>query len=456
MPCAGSGSVPRPWWASAWSARSTCWCGLLGILKAGGAYVPLDPSYPADRLAYVVEDARVPVLLTQSALLPRLDFQGRAQALAIDNGFEFESAENPAPLAGPENLAYVIYTSGSTGRPKGVGIPHRAVANFLTSMARRPGLAASDTLVAVTTLSFDIAVLELFLPLAAGARVELASRETAADGPRLAELLASSGATAMQATPATWRVLLESGWQGDARLKALCGGEALPPRPRGRAPRPRGLAVERLRPDRDHRLVGAPSGLGRHGRDGATRADRPAHRQHLDPPAGLRTWSPCRQDIPGELYIGGEGVARGYLGRPDLTAERFVPDPFGALRGQPGSRRYRTGDLARFLTGGVIEFLGRADHQVKVRGFRIELGEIESILNVQPGVRESVVVARPDTSGDARLVAYVVSSKRHAPGSPAGPGPQAPRLHGPVGLRGAARAAADAQRQSGPQGSAIP
>nr|QEO74128.1 condensation domain-containing protein [uncultured bacterium] len=371
--------------------------GLLGVLKAGGAYVPLDPSYPADRLAFVLEDARIPVLLTQSSLRSRLDVvqQAKAQVIAIDE-IGFESAAEPVRLADPENLAYVIYTSGSTGRPKGVGIPHRAAVNFLTSMARRPGLSEADTLVAVTTLSFDIAVLELFLPLAVGGRVEVAGRDTAADGMQLAALLASSGATAMQATPATWRVLLEAGWPGDPGLKALCGGEALP-----------GDLATALR-DRVGSLwnVYGPT---------ETTVWSTIHcvEDELPVPIGRpiantsafvldRNLEPVPQGIPGELFLGGEGVARGYIGRPDLTAERFVPDRFR------GGRLYRTGDLARYRKGSVLEFLGRADHQVKVRGFRIELGEIEAVLGAQPSVGAAVVAARADAAGDSRLVAYVV------------------------------------------------
>jgi amino acid adenylation domain-containing protein len=371
--------------------------GLLGVLKAGGAYVPLDPSYPADRLNFVVEDARIPVLVTQSVLRGCLDVPHTVAIDEIGSG----SAGEPVRLAGPENLAYVIYTSGSTGRPKGVGIPHRAAVNFLTSMKQRPGLSEADTLVAVTTLSFDIALLELLLPLSVGGRVEIASRDTAADGMRLAALLASSGATAMQATPATWRVLLEAGWPGDPTLQALCGGEALPG----------DLAY--LLEDRVGALwnVYGPTETTVWSTIHLVNGERPV-------PIGKpianttafvldRNFEPVPQGIPGELFLGGAGVARGYVGRPDLTAERFVPDRFGA----GGGRVYRTGDVARFRNGGVLEFLGRADHQVKVRGFRIELGEIEAILGAQPSVGTAVVAARPDASGGSRLVAYVVPAK---------------------------------------------
>ncbi len=301
----------------------------------------------------------------------------------------------------------MIYTSGSTGRPKGVVVPHRAVVNFLDSMRARPGLAAEDTLLAVTTLSFDIAGLELFLPLTTGARVALADRETAGDGGLLRDALAAVGATAMQATPATWRMLLEAGWTGAPGLKALCGGEALP----------RELA-ERLLP-----LVGELWNL-----YGPTETTIWSTLERVGPGEGPvaiggpiantrvylldRGLEPVPAGIAGELYVGGEGVARGYLARPELTAERFVPDPFALV---PGARAYRTGDLARRRPDGALEYLGRTDQQVKVRGFRVELGEIEAALALHPEVAEAAVVAREDASGQARLVAYLAGG-----GVPAG------------------------------------
>jgi amino acid adenylation domain-containing protein len=364
---------------------------LLGVLKAGGAYVPLDPAYPADRLAWVLEDSRASVLLTQG-FLDGLDLSR-------------ESASDPEPLAGPENLAYVIYTSGSTGRPKGVAVRQRGAVSFLASMARRPGLGPGDVLLAVTTIAFDISVLELFLPLSRGARIELVDRETAADGLRLQERIAACGATVMQATPATWRVLLEAGWEGSPGLKALCGGEALPP----------DLARELLARTRElwnvygptettvwsavHPVSPADAGGARPVPLGGAIANTQIHLlgrfEH--------GFEPAPPGAPGELCIGGEGLARGYLGRPDLTAERFVPDPFA-----PGGRLYRTGDLVRRSPQvGALEFLGRVDHQVKIRGFRIELGEIEAVLGAQPAVRECAVVVREDVPGSKRLVAYL-------------------------------------------------
>ncbi|HWN42366.1 MAG TPA: amino acid adenylation domain-containing protein [Thermoanaerobaculia bacterium] len=380
---------------------------LLGVLKAGGAYVPLDPSYPADRVAWVLEDSRASVLLTQSDLAASLPVPG----ISLDRiDLSAESAANPVPLAGPENLAYVIYTSGSTGRPKGVAVRQRSAVNFLASMARQPGLGPDDVLLAVTTIAFDIAVLELFLPLSRGGRVELVDRETAADGLRLMERIAGTNATAMQATPATWRVLLEAGWEGSLELKVLCGGEALPP----------DLARELLARTRELWNVYGPTettvwsavhAVSSADADGA----RPmplggaiANTEIYLLDRFERGLEPVPPGAPGELYIGGDGLARGYLDRPDLTAERFVPDPFG----RSGARLYRTGDLVRRcprvgVQDGGLEFLGRVDHQVKIRGFRIELGEIEAVLSAQLSVRECAVVVREAVPGSKRLVAYV-------------------------------------------------
>ncbi|HEX2189199.1 MAG TPA: amino acid adenylation domain-containing protein [Longimicrobiaceae bacterium] len=369
---------------------------LLGVLKAGAAYVPVDPAHPADRVRYVLEDSGAKLVIGDDGVDP-----------SPPGPLSRRVAGPSEPGEGALGAAYVIYTSGSTGRPKGVVVPHRAVVNFLDSMRARPGLTAGDTLLAVTTLSFDIAGLELFLPLTTGARVALADRETAADGALLRDALAASGATAMQATPATWRMLLEAGWEGAPGLKALCGGEALP----------RELA-DRLLP-----RVGELWNL-----YGPTETTVWSTVQRVEPGEGAvpigrpiantrvylldRALEPVPAGVAGEVLIGGEGVARGYLGRPGLTAERFVPDPFA---GESGARAYRTGDLARRRPDGALEYLGRTDQQVKVRGFRVEPGEVEAALALHPEVAEAAVVAREDGSGHARLVAYLAGS-----GVPAG------------------------------------
>lgn len=374
---------------------------LLGILKAGGAYVPLDPAYPSDRLVFMIEDSGLRVLVTsepRSSDLPVRDDAGITVVLVDDLEIMVGARdERPLSSARGEHLAYTIYTSGSTGRPKGVQLPHAAVVNFLNSMRVEPGIVESDTLLAVTTLSFDIAGLELYLPLTTGARVVIASREVASDGVLLSELLAASGATVIQATPATYRLLLDAGWKGSGRLKALIGGEAVP----------RDLVHQLLPNVRELWNMYGPTETTIWSTTQQLRAGEPvligrpiantdvyvldAHRQPV--PIG----------VPGELYIGGAGVARGYYNRPELTAERFVTHPF-----RENARLYRTGDLVRFTAEGALEFLGRLDFQVKVRGFRIELGEIEAVIARESAVRQSIVAVHEDRIGDKRLVAYVV------------------------------------------------
>ncbi|NCT99625.1 MAG: amino acid adenylation domain-containing protein [Comamonadaceae bacterium] len=374
---------------------------VLGILKAGAAYVPLDPAFPKDRLDYMMEDAELGIVVTQSALadgLPdgvhgvRLD-AGEAELAAL-------SPLNPPAIAGPHDLAYVIYTSGSTGRPKGVMLEHRSVVNFLLSMQREPGIGAQDRFVAVTTLSFDIAGLEIHGPLTVGGTVVLAARATALDGLRLAQLLDRHEATLLQATPATWRLLLDSGWRGRPGLKMLCGGEGLPRELADKLIATGGELWNMYGPTETtiwstvQRITDTARGIS---------IGRPiANTQvYVLEPSGL----PAPIGVGGELCIGGDGLARGYRHRDELTAEKFVTL---ALPGVGPTRVYRTGDVVRFLADGRLEFVGRRDHQVKVRGFRIELGEIETVLSRHPGLKGNVVHVREDTPGDQRLVAYVV------------------------------------------------
>jgi amino acid adenylation domain-containing protein len=384
--------------------------GVLGVLKAGGAYVPLDPAFPATRLQFMLEDSGLKILLTQTTLNELVSPQRAAVVLlnTLQPELAAQSSSNPQGVASAENLAYVIYTSGSTGRPKGVCIQHRAVVNFLDSMSRQPGLTPLDVLLSLTTLSFDIAALELFLPLTVGARVVLGTREVAADGRLLQEALDASRATVLQATPATWRMLLDAGWPGDSGLKILCGGEALPTDLAGKLLK-RGSSFWNLYGPTETTVWSTARQI--QAADQLITIGRPIANTQvylLDPRLKL-----VPVGVTGELYIGGDGVARGYLNRADLTAERFIPDPFSAAA---GARLYRTGDLARYLPDGDIEYLGRADQQVKVRGFRIELGEIEIALSQHPAVKNCVVASRDDeTSGGKQLVAYIVARAASPP-----------------------------------------
>ncbi|MCF5709236.1 amino acid adenylation domain-containing protein [Pseudomonas syringae] len=383
--------------------------GLLGVLKAGAAYVPLDPYFPADRIAYMQENSAPAVILTQNALQSSLA-AGNVPVLLLDpeyverDGFLAQPDHNPQRTGmRSEHLAYVIYTSGSTGRPKGVQISHHALSNFLQSMRQAPGLRAQDRLLAITTISFDIAALELYLPLANGACVVLASREATMDGMQLQRLLEAQQITVMQATPTTWQMLVNSGWAGKQDLRIFCGGEAFP-RSLARELLSRSEQLWNLYGPTETTIWSCAAQVGTQGESLIVPIGKPI--------ANTRTYlldaqqQPVPQGVSGELYIGGEGVARGYLNRDDLTAERFLTDPFSQ---QPTARMYRTGDLARYLPDGSLEYLGRNDDQVKIRGFRIELGEIEARLGGCAGVNEAVVVAIEGSTGEKRLVAYVVA-----------------------------------------------
>ncbi len=375
---------------------------MLATSKAGGAYVPLDPSHPIDRLQLVLEDAAPQVMVIHPGS-PLAGATKAANVIVLDDlGHVTEGYDSTPPLVAhdPTQLAYVLFTSGSTGRPKGVEVPRGAFSNFLRSMAHEPGLSEAERLLAVSTTSFDIAGLELFLPLYVGATTVIADRATVMD-PRLLRLrLEADDITFMQATPATWRLLLEAGWKGHPRLRMLCGGEAL-----SRALADRLLAcggelwnmygptettvwssLQRIAPGTQRISIG-----------------KPIDRTQIYAVDDQRR--PVPLDAVGELCIGGHGLARGYRGRPDLTAERFVQNPSGPA----GDRIYRTGDLGRLSADGTFECLGRIDHQVKIRGYRIELGEIESVLRGVEGVREVLVVAE-DQEGDPRLSAYWVGA----------------------------------------------
>ena len=374
---------------------------LLGTLKAGGAYVPVDPSMPQDRQAMILKDAQVAIMVTQQSLVASVPvgtqlFNFDAEGASLSS----ESSDNLAHRVASDSLAYMIYTSGSTGVPKGVELEHRSLVNFLVSMKECPGIVPDDVLLAVTTLSFDIAGLELWLPLVIGARIVLLDRNEASDGFQLLKYINDKQATILQAVPATWRMLLETEWAGSPRLKMLCGGEALPRELANRLLAKGGelwnmygptettiwSTVARIQDDKLPIFIGQPV------------ANTQLH--ILD--ANLQ---PVPAGVSGELHIGGLGLARGYHNRPELTAEKFIRDPFSR---EPGARLYKTGDLARMRGQGQIEVQGRIDHQVKIRGFRIELGEIEARLSEHPMVSEAVVMAQDSTGGSKQLVAYIV------------------------------------------------
>ncbi|WP_247842476.1 non-ribosomal peptide synthase/polyketide synthase [Pseudomonas sp. MWU12-3103b] len=376
--------------------------GLLAILKAGGAYVPLDPAYPQDRLAYMIEDSGLQLLLTQSHLQTQLPIPPGVQTLLLDQPREWLAAypqTAPEVAVNGEHLAYTIYTSGSTGKPKGVMVRHAALSNFVASMIKQPGICAADRMLSLTTFSFDIFGLEIYGPLLAGACVVLTGKDVHQDPQAVLELIERHGVTALQATPSTWRMLLDN---EQAPILAgrtfLCGGEALSQE----------LAQRMLALTPSVWNLYGPTETTIWSAQHALSADN--SRPFLGTPIDNTALYILGSDLelnplgaPGELLIGGDGLARGYFQRPGLTAERFVPDPFS----KTGARLYRTGDLTRYRAEGVIEYIGRIDHQVKIRGFRIELGEIEARLLALDSVRETVVVAQDGPTGP-QLVGYVV------------------------------------------------
>jgi amino acid adenylation domain-containing protein len=374
---------------------------VLAVMKAGATYVPLDPTFPGNRLRMMALDAGLALILSQRHILRALpDFPGERICLT-DAAREIgaQPLNTVAIRSMPEDLAYVLYTSGSSGKPKGVEIPHRALTNFLWSMRTAPGCSEGDTLLAVTTLSFDISGLELLLPLIVGGRIELASRGEVSDARLLRERIEACHPTIMQATPATWRMLLDAGWGGSPTLKILCGGEALQ-RDLADALLARCAALWNMYGPTETTIW---STLERIEPAGEISIGRPIANTvvhildaHLEPvPIG----------VAGELYIGGDGVARGYRHLTELTAERFLPNPFV---GTASGKLYRTGDVARYLADGRIVHLGRSDFQVKIRGFRVEPDEVEAALARHPAVSQVVVAARNDRTDVKQLVAYLV------------------------------------------------
>jgi len=380
---------------------------LLGILKAGGAYVPLDPEYPQERLNAMLQDALPPVVLTQERLLDRLP-EGKHTVICLDRDWSVlkkESKDNPAAIVGGKNLAYAIYTSGSTGKPKGAPNVHEGVVNQMLWMQDTYKLSPTDRVLQKTPYSFDVSVFEFFWPLMNGACLVMARPNGHKDPSYLVDVIVEQKITNIHFVPSMLAIFLET--DGIDRCKTLrrvfASGEALPFETQRRF-------FEQMQAEL-HNLYG-PTEAAVHATYWRCRPDSKRSIVPIGRPvANTQIYildsdgEPVPMGIAGELHIGGRQLARGYLNRPDLTAERFVADPFSA---EPGARLYKTGDVARYLSSGDIEYLGRLDHQVKIRGFRIELGEIESVIKEFPGILQVVVVAREDVPGDKRLVAYVV------------------------------------------------
>ncbi|KKD38711.1 MAG: non-ribosomal peptide synthetase [Limnoraphis robusta] len=381
---------------------------LLAVLKVGAAYIPLDPAYPQDRLNFIIENAQISFIITQTSLkhlqLSVQNILNIDEHLSIITQQKTDNLYNKIKL---ENLAYIIYTSGSTGQPKGVQISHHALSNFLFAINKHLDLTSSDLLLSVTSLSFDITALELYLPLIWGACVVIASKKITTDSQQLQHKINQLNITIMQATPATWQMLILGGWSGKHNLKILSGGEALDPQ----------LAKQLSQNYQQLFNVYGPTETTiwssvyqlkkseNFDKNQTVLIGRPLANTEfyiLD-----KNLQPVPIGVPGELYIGGVGVARGYLNRADLTAERFLPNPFK----NTSERLYKTGDLARYLNDGNVEYLGRLDSQVKLRGFRIELGEIEAILKQHPQVQQAVVVVNSQAD-EKRLIAYIVCSEK--------------------------------------------
>jgi aspartate racemase len=372
--------------------------GILGILKAGGAYLPIDPDLPEERIHFISKDAGVNFVLTSE---PHKDLFPNNQLIFLDsdwNKINNYSRENSPSSVQSHNLAYVIYTSGSTGQPKGVMIEHRSIVNFLLSMKTKPGISANDFLLAVTTISFDIAALELFLPLISGAKIYLANKIQAGDGYLLKKIIDKMNISIIQATPATWKLLIEAGWGKTPGLKMLCGGEAFS----------HDLAIQLLERGESLWNMYGPtettvwSSVNKIENNSSVLIGPPISNTRFYIVDKFNQITPI--GVPGELLIGGAGIARGYLKRESLNAEKFISDKISGN----GERLYRTGDLVKYNPDGNIQFLGRLDFQVKIRGFRIEVGEIENVLNAHISIKQSIVAATENAKGDKILSAYVL------------------------------------------------
>jgi amino acid adenylation domain-containing protein len=391
--------------------------GLLGVLKAGGAYVPLDPAYPAERLKYMMQNAGINVLLTQQEILSQLPETTGTKIVVLDEQWQqiaFESDRNPAVTSEPDNLAYLIYTSGSTGMPKGVAISHRALSNHMQWMQQEFNFCSTDRILQKTPMSFDASVWEFYAPLLNGGQLVMLEPGAHRDSVELSKKIVEGGITVVQMVPTLMNAVIAAGGlrakAGQLRL-AACGGEEL------RADLAEqiweeipGVEVVNLYGPTEA-TIDASYWRGRSWqKPGSLPIGKPINNLNLY--VLNQHMQPVPMEVTGEIYIGGTGLARGYWQRPDLTAERFVPNPLSA---EDGERLYRTGDLARWSRDGDLQFVGRKDHQVKVRGYRIELGEIEATLLEHGPVQEAVAIVREDALGDKRLVAYYTATTKVEP-----------------------------------------
>ncbi len=385
---------------------------LYGILKAGGAYVPLDPEYPRERLAFMLEDTRVPILLTQGQLLPKLP-RTEAKVICLDADWASinqADTSNPHSGATPANLAYVLYTSGSTGRPKGVLNCHQGICNRLLWMQDAYQLTEADRILQKTPFSFDVSVWEFFWPLLFGAQLVVAKPGGHRDPDYLVSLIVEQGITTLHFVPAMLQLFLDARDVGKCRSlkRVICSGEALSHDLQERFFTYLGAELHNLYGPTEAAVDVTYWACEKGSRLGFVPIGRPVANTQIYVLDG--NMNPVPIGVPGELHIGGVQVARGYLNRPELTAARFVPDPFSD---EPGARLYKTGDLACYLPTGDLKFLGRVDNQVKISGNRIELGEIESVLAAHPSIKQAVVLAREDEPGEKRLVAYVIVNSQH-------------------------------------------
>jgi amino acid adenylation domain-containing protein len=375
---------------------------LLAVLKAGAAYVPIDPAYPQERIRYMLQDSGASLLIVNKE--NQGSFAGKQPELILEEAFEaLDSCSDSSPNIelGGQDLAYVLYTSGSTGKPKGVQVEHHNLINLLNSVQKWPGISSDDRMLAISTISFDIAGLELFLPLISGAEIVLADTKTARDGYELLKLIKETKVSLIQATPATFRLLLEAGWNEQLPVRIFCCGEALPK-------------------DLAEKMIGLSIGLwNMYGPTETTIYSTGKRITNINEPITIGkpidntqvyilddALNPLPEGETGEIFIAGDGVARGYRHQQALTAERFPEDAINPLEGR---KMYRTGDLGRILENGEIEYLGRVDHQVKIRGHRVELGEIEYQLSLQENVKQAVVIAYQDQPGNQQLLAYVTA-----------------------------------------------